>query len=165
MSMKGVGAGREIPVLTKVAKMESSMTAEGAGTTTTANISFDKEVDEVVLIYAMEAVWQHGNGLGTGTEVTVIVSRDPDEDEVDVDDEDTMESWHWFKSFVTSGMAIVAPNLKKNYPQPMITSRPTLRVVAEVTTATWSNGKINIYIWYTTRKLDAEARRILIGGT
>lgn len=164
MSSKGVGAGREIPVLVKVAKLETMLDVSATGTVV-GDISFDKEVDEVVLIYAMELVFTNGNGLGTGTELDVIVSRDPDQAVVDFADEDTMEAWHISKSFVTSGMAIIVPNLKKNFPQPMITSRPQLRVAMETTTATWSDGEANIYIWYTTRKLDAEARRILIGGS
>ncbi len=162
--MKGVGVGREIPVLVKVAKLED-MKSVSALATVTADIEFDKEIDEVVLIYATELVFLNGNGLGTGTEFSAIITRDPDETALDMADEDVMESWHLFKSFVTSGMAIVTPNLKKNYPQPMITSRPKLRCVFQTTTATWSNGNANIYVWYTTRKLDAEARRILIGGT
>tara|TARA_Y100000310_G_scaffold319494_1_gene374861 strand:+ start:300 stop:788 length:489 start_codon:yes stop_codon:yes gene_type:complete len=162
--MKGIGAGKQIPVLTKVAKLETSLETTTAGTDT-GDITFDKEVDEVVLIYAMECVIQSGNGMGTGTQVYVTVSRDPDQDAIDFDDEDTMEAWHFWKSFVTSGMEIQCPNMKKDYNQPMITSRPQLRVVAKVDTASWSTGKTNVYIWYTTRKLDAEARRILIGGT
>ncbi len=122
-------------------------------------------MDEVVLIYAMELIITNGNGLGTGTENNTIVSRDPDVADVDESDEDVLEHWHLFKSFVTSGMEIAFPNLKKNYPQPVITSRPFLRVVSQSLTATWSDANVNVYIWYTTRKMDAEARRILIGGT
>ncbi len=113
----------------------------------------------------MELVIDHGNGMGTGTEVTVLATRDPDQSTIDLADEDVLEAWHIFKSFVTSGMAIPTPNLKKDYVQPIITSRPQLRIVAEVRTATWSDGEVNVYVWYTTRKLDEEARRILIGGT
>lgn len=102
--------------------------------------------------------------MGTGTELSVIVSRDPDEDTVDIDDEDTMIAWHLSKSFVTSGMAINTVNQLKSFNQPLITSRPQLRVVAEITTATWSNGLTNVYIYYTTRKLTVEAMRVLVGG-
>lgn len=143
--------------------MEESITIEGAGITT-GNITFDKDSDEVVLIYGADMHAVGGNGMGTGTELNVIVSRDPDELAADIDDEDTMIAWHAFKSFVTSGMAIVFPNHHKNFPQPLITSRPQLRIVAQVFTATWSNGLLNVYLYYTTRKLTSEAMRVLVGG-
>ncbi len=163
MPRPGVGPGQEIPVIVKVAKLEASLVTEGAGTTT-GNITFDKESDEVVLIYGAELHARGGNGMGTGTQLNVIVSRDPDEDSASYDDEDTMIAWHVFKSFVTSGMAIVFPNLKKNFPEPLITSRPQLRIVATIDTATWSNGRVNVFLYYATRKLTSEAMRVLVGG-
>ncbi len=163
MARPGVGPGQEIPVIVKVAKLETSLLTAGTGTFS-GNITFDKESDEVVLIYGADLHARGGNGMGTGTELSVIVSRDPDEATVDFDDEDTMIGWHLFKSFVTSGMAIVWPNLKKSFVQPLITSRPQLRVVAQITTATWSSGVTNVYIYYATRKLTSEAMRVLVGG-
>jgi hypothetical protein len=163
MGRPGVGPGQEIPVIVKVAKLETSLTTAGAGVTS-GNITFDKESDEVVLIYGADLHARGGNGLGTGTQLDVIVSRDPDEATVDYDDEDTMIAWAIFKSFVTSGMSILFVNQHKNFPQPLITSRPQLRVVAEITTATWANGKTNVYLYYTTRKLTSEAMRVLVGG-
>lgn len=162
-SRPGVGPGAEIPVIVKVAKLEVSLATVAAGIFA-GNITFDKESDEVVLIFGADMHARGGNGMGTGTELDVIVSRDPDEATVDFDDEDTMIAWHAFKSFVTSGMAIVFPNHYKQFNQPLITSRPQLRVVAEISTATWADGLTNVYIYYATRKLTSEAMRVLVGG-
>ncbi len=163
MARPGVGPGQEIPVIVKVAKLEISLGTGSAGVDT-GNITFDKESDEVVLIYGADLHVRGGNGMGTGTELDVIVSRDPDEDAVDFDDEDTMIAWHAFKSFVTSGMMIQFPNQLKSFVQPLITSRPQLRVVTEISTATWTDGLTNVYIYYATRKLTSEAMRVLVGG-
>ncbi len=158
-----VGPAQQIPVILKVAKLEVSIDITTAAVRA-ANITFDKETDEVVMIYAADCHARGLNGMGTGTELNVIVSRDPDELAADYDDEDTMIAWHISKSFVTSGMTINTPNILKNFVNPLITSRPQLRVVTEITTATWSTGLLNVYIYYTTRKLDAEAMRVLVGG-
>lgn len=101
--------------------------------------------------------------MGTGTEVDVMVSRRPDQATIDPDAADTMLWWHFFKSFVTSGMAVYDGHFFKSFTNPIVTSRPSVRVVAEVATATWTAGLTNVYLYYSTRQLDAEARRILIG--
>ncbi len=164
-AQKGVGPGKEIPVLTKIAKLETSLDLGGSTPDVeTGNITFDKETDEVVLIYGIDIIPQNLNGMGTGTEVDVIVTRDVDEATLDYDDEDVIAGWHFTKSFVTSGMVMPFPNLKKDYNQPLVTSRPQLRVIGETGVAVWATGKIQCYINYTTRKLDSEAMRILIGG-
>lgn len=161
----GVGPGKEIPVLVKVAKLETSLDVGGATVDLeTGNITFDKETDEVVLIYGADIIAQGYNGMGTGSELRALLTRDTDEDELDFDDEDVMVAWHLAKSFVTSGMSLFGPNLLKWFPQPLVTSRPQVRFVASVATAVWSDGKVNCYVYYTTRKLDSEAMRILIGG-
>lgn len=163
--MTGVGRAQEIPVLTKVAKLEDSLDLGGSVIDLeTGNITFDKETDEVVLIYGADIVPEGINGLGTGTEVRALLTRDQDETALDFDDEDVIVAWHFAKSFVTSGMAIPMPNFLKWFPQPLVTSRPQLRFIGSVGTAVWSNGKLNCYVYYSTRKLDNEAMRVLIGG-
>lgn len=163
MSSK-IGRAGGVPVLLKVAKLETSLDIGGAvPDTETGDINFDKETDEVVLIYAADLMIQNGNGMGTGTELDAIVSRDSDQAAIDFDDDDTMIGWHMFKSFVTSGMSVVAPNQMKVFPAPLITSRVSLRLVVTNRTAVWSTGLVNVYLYYTTRKLDLEARRVLIG--
>lgn len=160
--VRNIGPAGGIPVLLKVAKLVNSLTTASAGVDT-GDITLDKRTDEVALIYAADLAIQNGNGLGTGTEVEVMISRRPDADAMVPSDADTMIWWHFFKSFVTSGMQIEHLNFLKTFPHPLVTSRPTLRVVAEVATTTWTGGLTNVYVYYTTRELDAEARRILIG--
>lgn len=159
-----IGVAGGVPILLKVAKLETSLDVGGAvPDIEVGDINFDKQTDEVVLIYGADLHARGINGMGTGTELDVVLSRDSDQATVDFDDEDTMIAWHTAKSFVTSGMAIVFPNSQKIFNNPLITSRSSLRVVAEVSTAIWSNGLVNVYVYYTTRKLDLEARRVLIG--
>lgn len=163
--MTGVGKPQTIPSIVKVAKLESSLDMGGAvPDLETGNITFDKDSNEVVLIFGADLILQNLNGLGTGSEVDVLVSRDADAAALDFDDEDVIFAWHGTKSFVTDGMEIIFPNLIKNFSQPIITSRPSLRVVANNGVAIWTTGLLNVYIYYTTRVLDSEARRILIGG-
>lgn len=159
---KGIGQAGGVPILLKVAKLADSLLTTVGGQYFD-DITLDKQTDEVALIYAADLVIANGNGLGTGTEIEVMVSRRPDVVAVDMDAADTMIYWHFWKSFVTSGMEIATPNFLKNFVNPLVTSRPTLRVVVQAGTATWANGETNVYIYYTTRTLDAEARRVLIG--
>lgn len=159
-----IGQAGAIPIILKVAKLETSLDLGGATPDIeVGDIQFDKATDEVVLIYAADIAPFGLNGLGTGSEVKVTVSRDRDQASPDFDDEDAMIAWHFAKSFVTSGMSISTPNFLKTFGAPLVTSRPQLRVCASVSTAVWSNGFINVYLYYTTRKMDAEVRRILIG--
>lgn len=163
--VKALGPAGSVPVILKVAKLETVLDLSASPPTTDfGDIQFDKETDEIVLVYAADLMVNNLNGLGTGSEVTVVVSRDRDQQVVDPSDEDTMIYWHIVKSFVTNGMSIVAPNQMKSFgSQPLVTSRPQLRIVGVVTTAQWSSGRANVYLYYTTRRMDAEARRILIG--
>lgn len=159
-----VGQAGAIPVILKVAKLEISLDlGDAVPDIEVGDILFDKETSEVVLIYAADCVPFNLNGLGTGSEVKCIVSRDKDQASPDFDDEDTMIQWHFAKSFVTSGMSIAMPNQVKTFGAPLVTSRPQLRVCASVSTAVWSNGFLNVYLYYTTRKMDVETRRILVG--
>lgn len=161
---KAIGPAGSIPIILKVAKLESSLDlGDAVPDTEFGDIQFDKATDEVVLIYAADILPFGLNGLGTGTEVKVTVTRDRDQQTPDFDEEDAMIGWHFAKSFTTSGMVITTPNHLKTFGAPLVTSRPQLRVCASVTTAIWSDGFMNVYLYYTTRRMDAEARRILIG--
>lgn len=162
-NQKGVGSGSQIPVILKVAKLSTTMALTTAATAFD-DITFDKEIDEVVLIYAVDMIPFNLNGLGTGSEVSAILTRDNDQETIDFDDDDTLFAWEGVKSFVTSGMQIEFYNLMKTLQHPVITSQPTLRVVGRIETATWTSGGIQMYVYYSTRALDAEARRVLIGG-
>lgn len=164
MPPRSVGVAGGIPIILKVAKLETSLDlGDAVPDNEFADIQFDKATDEIVLIYAADLQPFGLNGLGTGTEVTITVSRDRDQETADLDDEDSMIAWHFAKSFVTSGMSIATPNFVKTFGAPLVTSRPSLRVCGQAATAVWSNGVCNVYLYYTTRKMDAEARRILIG--
>ncbi len=153
-----------MPVLLKVAQLEAPLDLAGATPDIEfADITFDKATDEVVLIYAADLIPRNMNGLGTGSEVFAAISRDNDQEDMDWGDEDNLFLWHFTKSFVTSGMAIPTPNLMKALPHPVVTSRPQIRVIGENRVAVWTTGQLQVLIYYTTRKLDAEAQRVLIG--
>lgn len=161
---KGVGVAGGIPVLLKVAALEAPLIlGEAVPDTEFGDIQFDKATDEVVIIYAADCVPNNLNGMGTGSEVNLIISRDKDQQTLDYGDEDNLFVWHFAKSFVTNGMSITMPNLLKTLPAPVVTSRPQIRVIGEVRTAVWTTGRLQCLIYYTTRKLDDEARRVLIG--
>jgi len=163
MVNRGIGKAGGVDVLLKVAKLGDELDMGGGVGTEYNQITFDKETDEVVLIYAADILYDHLNGLGTGTEVNTAVSLDDDQITVEMNDDATIFYWNLVKSFVTSGMQILAPHQLKSFSYPLITSKPQVTVVSEVTTSTWANGALNVYLFYTTRKLDAEARRVLIG--